>query len=265
MSVGLVDATVSNDSNTFQDIPVTYGAGNAFLVGVTYNNSAVTVTITDSQSNTYTEIGSAETDGAFVTTHLFRASGVTGSSATMTVTFSSSRHATVSITEWSGVDSGSPIGGTAGGVNTSSGDILSGSLSAAGVAGDVVAAFAGNFYQSTFAVGATNPSGFAIESTASLQRSDSTGSIGMGYAALAAGYSGAASLDPSGTTYGSIKVAVLKAAAVAQVSMDQWYAKTPDVIRRQIGAVPSGTIGIKARAWVRRDRIFVPAWLGEAA
>lgn len=41
--------------------------------------------------------------------------------------------------------------------------------------------------------------------------------------------------------------AVFAAAAGAEtITMDKWSAKIPDVIRRKIGVVPSGTIGIKA-------------------
>jgi hypothetical protein len=116
------------------------------------------------------------------------------------------------VTEWSGVHTSTPTGGTASGTATSGTEITSGSLSAAGAANDAVVAIVGSFHQSTtWTAGSTNPPSFAAQASATSSGADGTGNIGMGFAVLSSGYSGATSMDPSGTTYGNIKTVVLKA------------------------------------------------------
>lgn len=243
MAVAFVDATVDHEVGTEQTIAVTYTAGNAFVIGINYALEPRTASITDTQGNTYTEIGSAEgTGAAFSSLHQFVAKNLIGSSATITITYSGSVQAATNVTEWSGVDNTTPTGGTASATNTSSADqdIVSGSLSAAGVAGDAVVAVGGNYYDSaSWAAGATNPSGFAVEATATGDGGgDGTGMIAMGYAVLGAGYSGAASLNPSGNTYGNIKVVVLKAAAG--------------------GGIDAGTLGLAGTAMLMGRAILMP-------
>jgi hypothetical protein len=214
MAGAFVDAVLDREvAANDQTVAVTYSTGNALLVGINYAQNRQVVTITDTAGNTYTELVTAPTDTAFSTTHAFVAKNLIGTSATITITYAGSTQAAVNVTEWSGLDTTTPTGGTATGTATSGTEITSGSLSAAGAAGDVVVAIVGSYYQSaTWAAGSTNPSGFAAEASATSSGSDGTGNIGMGYAVLAAGYSGAVSMDPAGTTYGNIVGVVLKAA-----------------------------------------------------
>ncbi len=244
MAVALVQGGNDRQTNTTQVVSITYTAGNTIVFGISYENPTDKVTsVVGSVNGAYTELGTPE-EAEFCVTHLYYKTGVTGTSENVTVTYSSSEAGAVTWTEWSGVDTGSPTGGVANGEQiTGTGDITSGSLDVAGSAGDAVVAVMGNYYNcSTVAVGATNPSGFAIATAATAAGADGAGNSATGYAILAGSYGGACSMDPSTTlsTYGQIRVVVLKAGSAPAGPTLSWMPVSRVVQGQPWKAVSSG-------------------------
>lgn len=218
MSVSLVTRTTqtptNSDGSNNVTIGVNYTAGNCLVLVTGYNHATYgTVTVSDTHSNTWTETGSSpQSDAALLTVHTFVAPNMSGSSTTVTVSYGGSVKAAITVSEWSGVATSSVVTGTAGGklLSGTSLDISSGSLSASGLSGDAVIAGYTNYYNPTWSAGATNPSGFAVDSGSTTGGGDGIGNIGMGYAILGSTYSGAATINPGTTDYGAIIAFVLK-------------------------------------------------------
>lgn len=257
MSVAFVKSTTqasqTSDGSNHVTISVNYTAGNTLLLVTGYNhNTYGTVTVTDTQSNTWTQTDqSPQTDFSTITIHTFTATNVTGSSATVTVSYGGSVRAAITVSEWSGVDTTTPVNGVVRGQDisgSSSVDIFSSFFNShgyAGAAGDAIAAAYTNYYSPTWSVDASspsNPSGFAVESGSTTTTGDGLGNIGMGYALLSSAYAFGTAINPGTTDYGYIIALILKAAAGGGGGLVLGWLPMTHIAEGQAWvAVPTGT------------------------
>jgi hypothetical protein len=93
-------------------------AGNLIVVGVETYNTGITVGVTDSCGNTYTQAGSYATNG-LIKSSLWYARNITGGACTITVTPSASAYVSIQASEYSGADRVSPLDSVATGTGTS--------------------------------------------------------------------------------------------------------------------------------------------------
>jgi len=116
-------------------------AGNAIVVCVsTYNSGTLTVTVTDSLGNTYSQAGSYSTN-VVNRVSIWYAVNITGGACTVTVTPSASAYMDICVIEYSGVKTSSPVSSTTGTTGTS-GTYAPGTLTVA-TAGSVAIGVAG--------------------------------------------------------------------------------------------------------------------------
>ena len=220
--MAFVKATVSAPAiGSDPSIAVTYTVGHAGLVWFNYAHAPYgTVTVDDDQGNTYTELGgspaaSPQVDGSgFDTLHAFVCGDMRGyGSAIITVHLGGSAEIALGVAEFDQVDPVTPVLDQIGNKNLASGDLDSGNFASGGGSGDVVVGVGSNFYNTvTWSPGTSgNPSGFAVEASATKHNGDGHGNIGLGWAALSGTYSGNVSLNSGTTQYGGIIALVLKA------------------------------------------------------
>ena len=159
--------------------------GDLILVGFDFDNSVTPVSVTDSQGNTYTQVGpQLKSPSSSISTRVYYAQNIKGGSDKVTITLSgNSSFIEVYFAEYSGVDPINPIDAQAAAAGNA-GSVSSGNATTT-VAGDVIYAFC--IGDSACSVG----SGFAARSTfnANLLEDKTAGSPGA-YAATGTSDSG---------------------------------------------------------------------------
>jgi hypothetical protein len=117
--------------------PVNTVAGDLILVGFDFDTNAVFSSITDSQGNAFTAVGSQLTSPGGARSQVYYAKRIVGGADTVTVTLSaSSRWLEMYLTEYAGLDPTSPIDAQAG-ASGPAGPVSSGPV-ATTVAGDIL-------------------------------------------------------------------------------------------------------------------------------
>ena len=112
-------------------------AGDVILVGFDFSTSASASSITDSQGNTFTEVGSQLTSPGGSRSRVYAAKNIKGGADTVTVTLSgSSSWLEIYLTEYSGVDTVTPVDAQAG-ASGSAASVSSGNATTT-QAGDVI-------------------------------------------------------------------------------------------------------------------------------
>ncbi len=189
---------------------LTLTEGSLVYVHVDFNSngsgpSVSTPSVSDGV-NTYNLIGSV--DGlAYDSGAQFYAKNVSAGAVTITVAFTAGVANAVTILEFSGIDTTNPLKSSAA-ANSTSGAITSGTLSPAAASGDLVVAGAGNYYDP----GTWTPdTGFTIPAGATVTGGSANANSTAQYL-IAGGSVTAASITPSTTTYGNIRVAVFSPA-----------------------------------------------------
>ncbi len=150
--------TTSKSASTFS-LPFSKAtvSGDAILVGFDFAGTTAS-SVSDSQGNTYTQVGTQLTSPGGARSVVFYAKNIKGGADTVTVKLSaSSAYIELYLTEYSGVDPANPIDAQAGS-SGNSGSVSSGSATTT-VAGDVIYGFC--VADSSCTVG----SGFAARST----------------------------------------------------------------------------------------------------
>jgi uncharacterized protein (TIGR03437 family) len=112
-------------------------AGDLILVGIDFESNATPSAVTDSQGNTYTQIGTQLASPGGTYSRVYYANNVQGGSDTVTIQFSAnSSFLDVYLTEYSGVDPTNPIDAQAG-TSGASGEASSGTATTTAT-GDVI-------------------------------------------------------------------------------------------------------------------------------
>lgn len=205
-----VKATTGGGTGTSLNVPITATAGNLLVVYVHYDTNVASVISASDGSNTYSLIDSSSGIG-LSTLYALYAKNITGGSLTVAISATISVTMAVTILEFSGCDTAAPLDATAKGLNSSSGvgqDITSGSFTAA--SGTLIVIGGGNYYTPTWVVSATNPTGMAIATGATLSRGDANGNVTAAYTTSGSPYTGTAGLKPTGQTFGNVIVASFK-------------------------------------------------------
>jgi fibronectin type 3 domain-containing protein len=114
--------------------------GDLILVGFDFVDSVTPVSITDSQGNTFTQVGSQLNSPAGVGARVYYANNIKGGADTVTITLSAnSSYLEVYLTEYAGLNQTNPIDGQAGATGTA-GAVSSGTITTT-VAGDLIYGF----------------------------------------------------------------------------------------------------------------------------
>lgn len=216
-------------------------AANLLVIAVAWSNNQTIATIAGN-SNTYVSAGSPLVDGTSGTLALYYVKSATAGSTTVTVTWSADPGVgMIVIHEYSGHDTSAPLDQyltvaqfnagtganacTSGAVTTTTnGQIIFGVTFDRAAAGGTETGGTGFTRRTNAGEGATED-----------QIQTSAGSIAATF-----------TLNTGFTTQLNAVVTFKAAGGAETITMDKWAAKIPDVIRRKIGVVPSGTIGIKA-------------------
>jgi uncharacterized protein (TIGR03437 family) len=161
ISTYFVQATAKATNNTKSlsvAFPKSTVAGNLILVGFDFKNSVTPVSVTDSQGNTLTQVGTQLNSPGIAASRVYYATNIKGGSDTVTVTLSAqSSYLEIYVTEYSGLNRISPIDATAGAIGKA-GAVSSGNINTT-AAGDLIYGYCVG--DSTCTVG----SGFTARST----------------------------------------------------------------------------------------------------
>jgi len=112
------------------------GVGDTILVGFDFDPSATFSSISDSQGNTFTEVGTQLTTPGGAHMRVYYARSVMGGPETVTITLSANAGMEVYLAEYAGLDPTNPIDAQAG-ASGNAGAVSSGSVTTT-VAGDVI-------------------------------------------------------------------------------------------------------------------------------
>ena len=131
----------SGSASSFSlSFPANTTAGNLILVGLDFTSSATFSSITDSQGNTFSEVGNQLISPGGIRTRVYYANNIKGGADTVTVNLSgTSSYIEVYLTEYSGVNQATPIDAQAGASGTA-GAVSSGNATTT-VAGDMIYGF----------------------------------------------------------------------------------------------------------------------------
>lgn len=140
MAIAFVQKTSSESTNSSSARTLAYPsnvAANGLLVVVvaTYNNATATVTVTDSQGNTYSQADAYRTTSTTRISLWYAVAGSSGAN-TVTVTPSASIYMTLGIHEYSGGDTSAPLRSATGQTGGSDNNPLTGTVTAS--SGDMV-------------------------------------------------------------------------------------------------------------------------------
>lgn len=229
-------AAVVLAANDVADVTVTWreSAGQA-ITSVTFNGSATGCTQILAASGNGERIGIAK----------YRIVGVTGTAAVRGTISASAPAIAVDVLVLSGVDNASPVG-------TADTDFDAGGES--GALSGTVTLSAGDLAVCAIVTGPEDSSASLTHNLGQDPRvaANSVAAPNITRAVSTEGGSGSVT---SGYTWtggdgGWARNVVVPYRASAgggeTITMDKWYAKIPDISRRKVGVVPSGTIGIKA-------------------
>jgi len=188
VSIKFVQATANaasaNASSLSVALPSNTHAGDLILVGFDFANNAATPSITDSQGNTFTQVGTQMTSPAGAGSRLYFAKNIKGGTDTVKVTLSaSSSYLEMYLTEYSGADPNNPIDVQA--ESSGAAGAVSSGAATTTVAGDVIYGYcAGD-------AACTVGSGFVARSTLNSNLvEDKTASTVGSYAATGSANSG---------------------------------------------------------------------------
>ena len=120
--------------------PSNTAAGNLVLIGIDFNSNATLSSITDSQGNALTEVGTELTSPGGVRSRLYYARNIKGGADSVTVNLStSSNYLETYLAEYSGLDQASPVDGQAGATG-GSGAVSSGNATTTAT-GDIIVGY----------------------------------------------------------------------------------------------------------------------------
>ncbi|MBZ5625338.1 MAG: hypothetical protein LAQ69_42555 [Acidobacteriia bacterium] len=126
--------SVSSLSSSFPSNTVT---GNLILVGFNFNANATPSSVTDSQGNVFTQVGSQLTSPGGIGSRVYYAKNIKGGTDTVTINLSASANFfEVYLAEYSGVDQAAPLDAQAG-ASGNAGAVSSGNATTT-VAGDLI-------------------------------------------------------------------------------------------------------------------------------
>jgi hypothetical protein len=157
-----VQAVANDASGTASSLSLSFPqntvAGDLIVVGFDFDTSATPSSVSDSQGNTFTQVGTQLTSPGGDRSRVYYAKNITGGADTVTVNFSAdSSWIEIYLTEYSGVDQTNPIDAQAG-ASGNAGQVSSGNATTT-VVGDVIYGYCVGDWACT--VG----SGFAARST----------------------------------------------------------------------------------------------------
>jgi len=154
----VASASHSNPSSLSLSFPANTLAGDLLLVAFDYAKSVAPSTVTDSQGNVFTSLGSALSTPGQALGSVYYAKNIKGGADTVTVTLSaSSSYLEIYASEYAGIDPSNPIDAQAG-ASGNAGAVSSGSGTTT-VAGDIIYGYC------VADSGCTAGSGFTARST----------------------------------------------------------------------------------------------------
>jgi hypothetical protein len=116
------------------------GAGDLILVGFDFLNSVTPVAVTDSQGNTFTQVGTQLNSPGGIGSRVYYAPNIKGGADTVTITLSANSNILeIYLTEYGGLNLSNPIDGQAGS-SGNAGTVSSGNITTT-VAGDLIYAY----------------------------------------------------------------------------------------------------------------------------
>jgi hypothetical protein len=145
--------------------PANVTAGNLIVAGIITFNSSITVTVTDSLGNTYTQAGSYAVSTT-TRASIWYSANILGGANTVTITPSASAFVTAGVVEYSGATT-TPIDGTT--TNTGTSTTLS--------TGSIAVAQAGDLVFGAIAISNSSQAKFDVSATGNLVCVDISGSI----------------------------------------------------------------------------------------
>jgi hypothetical protein len=118
-------------------------AGNLIIVAIQGSAISSNPTVSDSRGNTYTKIGSVNGGGGPAYSYLYYAKNIAAGANTVTVTLNNGGDLGFHISEWSGLDTTSPVTASSTGVATSSATLWSASSLTTTAANSLLFSFGG--------------------------------------------------------------------------------------------------------------------------
>lgn len=158
MAIDFVQATGGRQDNSTSAatgaFPANVTTGNLIVVCIQlYNSTTLTCTVTDSQGNTYTQVGSYQNQSPFRAA-MFYAKNVTGGANTVTVTPSTTSYTRFIAAEYSGADTTSPLDSSAVNAQSSTQAITTGTITVNNTGSLLISATALSSVQLEFRAGA---------------------------------------------------------------------------------------------------------------
>jgi len=138
--ISFIQATANASSGSVNSFSTSFSAntqaGDLILVGFDIMPNGTVISVTDSQGNSFTEVGSPLTSSGGTTSRVYYANNTKGGADSITITLSTSSNFEVYLSEYSGVNQVNPIDGQSG-ASGSAGTVSSGNVTTT-AAGDLI-------------------------------------------------------------------------------------------------------------------------------